>query len=648
MYILKNSLKNILVFKTRNILVFIVVILLSTLSCTAMIVLQASQKYEEENASRMVLSLNLGEANVERKSLSISSINSLSELSYISILYEGFGTAITFDTLNTIEYESKESLQRFREVDSSTPAYDIVGTHLAGGGDFKSYILSNNPIYEAYTKSRVATAFSNQQLLNIIGQDPEEFFSKLNSNNSLSVKFRLSDGIMYSNDTLDYECIIDTQLAESHYLNLGDVIQIYSKNREFNVKITGIYYTAFITRHMTREQGAFEIEETPDPRGLFDTESYESFYLPSVYVNDSFYNEIILDDPYGLPIDFNVLGFPTDDSLKDFVVGTKSIAIGRVFDPNNEAYECIISDELARRNNVTIGDNIVLRGIIDESKEYYVKIVGIFLDSQHGTISDKRFEYNDATRLYTSNVLKVPLDTIYMSYSALTKILDDIDMYASVPYKRVANLRLVFSGSEDMNDYYTKLIRKYYKDGKQFSNATADSKAYFNQLTTIKRTTTFAMATFIIVLLIAVFFLFTYNSYNMRERQYEIGVLTSMGVSKAGIVVQFFSEIIIVVITAAFIGTILGSFTSSPVGNYFTKQKNEGIVAQQNAAIENFGRDVNIPYLESNDNQPISASLSTNMTLMIMGAFGAVTLASISNTASIIVKFEPINILSSR
>ena len=648
MYILKNSLKNILIFKTRNILVFLVVMILSALSSASLIVLQASQKYEEENTSRMVFSINLGEVNAEVRSMTKQSINSLTENSYASILYEGFGTAITFDTLNTIEYESKESLQRFREIDPFVPTYDIVGTHLAGGGDFKSYILSNNPIYEAYTKSRVATAFSNQQLLNIIGQDPEEFFSKMYSNSSFSAKFRLNNGVMYNNDTADYECIIDILLAESRNLNLGDIIQIYSKNHEFNVRVTGIYSTTFITRHMTREQGAFTIEEPPNLRTLFDEEPYASFNLPSVYVNDSFYNEIILDDPYGLPIDFNVLGFPTDDSLKDFVVGTKSIAFGRVFDPNSDAYECIISDELARKNNVAVGDDIVLRGILDSPKDYCVKIVGVFLDSQHGTISDSRFAYNDATRLYTPNVLKVPLDTIYMSYAALIKILDDIDTYAPNPYKRVANLRLVFSGSKGMNEYYIKLINKNFGDSRQFNNATADSKEYFNQLTTIKRTTTFAMATFIIVLFIAVFFLLIYNSYNMRERQYEIGVLTSMGMSKSGIVFQFFSEIVIVILIAAFIGTMIGSVACGPIGNYFTKQKTESIIAQQNAAIENFGRDVNIPYLANNDNQPISASLSANMMLLIMGSFGVVTLASTSNTASIIAKFEPITILSSR
>ena len=620
------------------------------MSCGALIVLQAAQKYESDNTSNKIFSVDFGTlysySSPDKNDPTLPLLNALTEISCASIAYEGVDTAIYYDKLSEYYADTKEDLQKYKDLDPSIIAYDIATTHLVGGDNFKSFVLSTNQIYRMLTNNIVVTGFSDHQFINVSWCAPEDFSTKV-----LGGNYRVHEGVMYDDYTTAFECIVDSQLAEVRNLKSGDMIKIYSADREYEVKISGIYNSNFISNAMGTSTFGSQYtsilnDKQPASRYLSDTEYSVELGLPTIFINAPLYTGIYDDDEYGMDLDFYAIGLPTDDSLKDFITGTKSIVLGKVFDPQSDAYECIISDELAMKNNVTVGDEIILRGKFNDSRDYSIKIVGTFVDSEHGTTGEtviKRFD-----SIYSPNILRVPLDAIYMSYPALSKLLDDIDTYAPTKYQRAHTIRLVFQNASEMSDYYSKVIKVSYADGRRFRNAATDSSEYFNELLLIKRTTTFAWATFIIVLIVAIFFLFMYNAYNMRERQYEIGVMTSMGMSKAGIVLQFFSEIIIVVITATFIGTMLGSLAGPPISRYMTEQRIASIESQKTSVIENFGRDVDIPYLDELDSSSANVALTINMVLWIMGAFAGATLASTSNTATIIINYEPITILSSR
>ena len=648
MYIFRNALRNVVIFKSRNILVFIIIIIISAMSCGSLIMLQASRKHEDSQASIKNLSVDFGSIHMSDNVFNTHGrvATSIKEAGYASIAYEGAGTAIYYDMLSKYYAETKEDLQKHKDLDPDVSSYDIVSTHLVGGNNFKSYFLATNQIYKILTDNKIMTAFSDKQFINVTWCDPDDFSVRVVLGN-----YGIYDGRMYDDYTSEPECVVDIQLAEARNLVPGDMIKIYSIDREYDVKITGTYNSNFITNAMkpttTKTKFSYGAQEIqPGPRFLSDTEYNIEFNLPTIFVNTSLFDDILTDGDYGMDLDFYVVGFPTDDSLKDFIEGTKSIVFGKVFDPLSDAYECIISDELAKKNNIVVGDEIILRGKLEDSKDYPFKVVGTYVDLDHGT------KLEDVTKgvnsIYSTHLLKVPLDTIYMSYSALSHMLDDIDTYTLGKYQRADTVRFFFANSQDLNDYYLKVIGQSYLDRNRFQDATTDSKEYFSQLLFNKRTTTFALSAFIIVILIAAFFLFMYSAYNMRERQYEIGVLISMGMSEGKIVMQFFSEIIIVVITAAFIGTMLGSLAGPPIGHYLTEQRIESLTAQKTSIVENFGREADILSFNELNNSTVNATLTINMVLWIMGAFAVTTLGATANTASIIAKFEPITILSSR
>lgn len=61
MYVFKNAFKNISIFKTRNILMFIIIFMMSFLCCLSLIVWQGAKKYEKSNTALMNISVDFGD-----------------------------------------------------------------------------------------------------------------------------------------------------------------------------------------------------------------------------------------------------------------------------------------------------------------------------------------------------------------------------------------------------------------------------------------------------------------------------------------------------------------------------------------------------------------------------------------------------------
>lgn len=84
------------------------------------------------------------------------------------------------------------------------------------------------------------------------------------------------------------------------------------------------------------------------------------------------------------------------------------------------------------------------------------------------------------------------------------------------------------------------------------------------------------------------------NIFNVRERKYEVGVLTAMGMKKWKAATQFICEILVVTMVAVILGAGIGAVSSVPVTNTLLA----GQVANQNNRLsqveQNFGRPGNM------------------------------------------------------
>lgn len=75
----------------------------------------------------------------------------------------------------------------------------------------------------------------------------------------------------------------------------------------------------------------------------------------------------------------------------------------------------------------------------------------------------------------------------------------------------------------------------------------------------------FAAWFLLVVLLIGGVILIVFHIFNIRERKYEIGVLTAIGMRKSRVALQFLTELFVVTFAFLLLGTAIGGAASVPV-----------------------------------------------------------------------------------
>ena len=115
--------------------------------------------------------------------------------------------------------------------------------------------------------------------------------------------------------------------------------------------------------------------------------------------------------------DFSVIGYSSDSSMTAFIDGTASVLEGgTMFEEGTTEKECVISEELAIFNNLSVGDTILLTNPSVETETYELKIVGLYTSTANNDFSMSMFGKSQD-----------PANRIYMSAAALQTILDASD-----------------------------------------------------------------------------------------------------------------------------------------------------------------------------------------------------------------------------
>ena len=183
-----------------------------------------------------------------------------------------------------------------------------------------------------------------------------------------------------------------------------------------------------------------------------------------------------------------------------------------------------------------------------------------------------------------------------MSANALQKIIDaseDINTDdESSPIK--ASLSATYSFA-DVDSYYQfeEDVRSLGLDD-SYTVSSADLTSFENCLTPLNTLSSMAGWFLLVILIIGAVILVVLNIFNVRERKYEIGVLTAMGMKKGKVALQFVCEILVITMIAVIIGAGIGAVSSVPVTNALlenqTQSQSENIQQLEN----NFGRPGNM------------------------------------------------------
>lgn len=353
--------------------------------------------------------------------------------------------------------------------------------------------------------------------------------------------------------------------------------------------------------------------------------------------------------------DFSLIGYSSYDAMISLFGedGTYSITDGQMFDEESTDLSIVISDELAMFNELAIGDTITLSNPNNALEVYTLTISGIYTNTASSE-GNGTFSFSD------------PANNIYMNYNALNSMITKSESLGvtavdsnGVETSTALTSQLSFTYTFANSDNYYSFAEKVYNLGlgTDYIVSSADISSYENSLAPLNTLSSMAGWFFLIVLAIGGVILVVLNIFNLRERKYEVGVLTAIGMKKHKVATQFICEIFAVTLIAITIGTSTGAAVSVPVTNTLLANQIESAEASSSTINENFGfsKDTNVSV---GMNRPGSTTVSyvdsistaTNITVILQLVVVGILLTIISSLAALIsiMRYEPLKILSSR
>ena len=292
--------------------------------------------------------------------------------------------------------------------------------------------------------------------------------------------------------------------------------------------------------------------------------------------------------------DFSVIGYSSDSAMTSFVNGNASIFDGgTMFDEGTSELVCVISEELALYNSISVGDSIVISNPSAEDEIYTLTVSGIYTSTENNDFSMSMFGKSQD-----------PANQIYMSANALQAIIDEsasksttvTDDYGRTSETKIAStLSATYSFANADNYYAFEEQARTLGLSESYTISSSDIISFENSIAPLNTLSTMAGWFLLVILIIGSVILVVLNIFNVRERKYEVGVLTAMGMKKWKVATQFICEILVVTMVAVIIGAAIGAVSSVPVTNALLAGQVESQSSQQSQVDKNFGRPQNMP-----------------------------------------------------
>lgn len=289
--------------------------------------------------------------------------------------------------------------------------------------------------------------------------------------------------------------------------------------------------------------------------------------------------------------DFSLVGFSSDEALENAPNGSFTMNSGKAFDYDaSDGNPVLVSKTLADANNLKVGSTSKLANISDSKKTYTFTVAGIYSNTQEsnmpmgGPMASSANDAANAIYMSAATLGKIGLDS--------TKTLSITDSKGNTRETSAAQLSFtyVFDGKADY-DGFTEDVRKAGLSD-DYTVSSMDVEQYGQSLVPIDNLSKFARTMLIVVLSVGAVVLVILTIFNIRERKYEIGVLTAIGVKKWKVAAQFAVELLTVVLIGLIVGTGIGAATSVPVSDALLSSQVASQQSQQESRRAQFGRDM--------------------------------------------------------
>lgn len=242
----------------------------------------------------------------------------------------------------------------------------------------------------------------------------------------------------------------------------------------------------------------------------------------------------------------------SSEKCKAFQSGKYRLVEGRHF-TTDDKYTCLISKELADYNKLSVGDKIKLYSFTFDSDSIdEFEIVGIF-DGTEGTSGN------------ALTVDEIPANCGYVDAGAVQDIYKDIDE------EGYQQLTIFVEDPLNIQNVYDKISALPELKGKTLK-LTIDTDEYDVVSTPLESLQKLVNTTIIIISAVSVVILTLLLTIWIRGRKKEIGILLSIGKSKANIILQIFAETFAVAVIS-FAASIPFSFAVAEKAGAFLVSK---------------------------------------------------------------------------
>ena len=382
--------------------------------------------------------------------------------------------------------------------------------------------------------------------------------------------------------------------------------------------------------------------------------------------------------------DFILYGYSADEAMEDFNEGSCYITAGRMFDEGTKDYVCIINDELATYNNLSVGDRITLSNPGAKGERFFLKVVGIYKNTAADTENKGQTADDPANHIMTSYVVVqdiVQKSKTYHDPATVESIQEQTDgTFSEQLLQDDGTLKVKGETKDQQTDdesetalsesvvgtYVFNSIDDYDKFESQaksmglsenYTVTSNDIAAYEASLIPLENLSKYANTFLYIVLGIGAVILIGVNVFNIRERKYEIGALTAMGMRKGKVAIQFILELTIVTFMGIALGSLIGSVVSTPVANELLATQIEYEQSSSEKVNANFGREVaegsEKPHggdVEGEVKYVSSVSFVFDYVIIYKMVIIGALLALVSSAAAItfVLRYNPLEILAER
>ena len=309
--------------------------------------------------------------------------------------------------------------------------------------------------------------------------------------------------------------------------------------------------------------------------------------------------------------DFSLVGFSSDAAVSNAANGSFTMVSGKVFGYGSDSDgQVIIPQALAKFNGLKVGSTITVEDLSGSDTTYKLTVVGIYKNStstdtgSHGPMGGTFSDPDNAIYTSVSTLKKLGLSAESSTGSASSS--------DSSTQTSASRTQLSFSyvlGSKSDYETFAADVKKAGLDSNH-KVSSADVENYESSLVPLDNLAKFALTLLIIVLAVGAAVLIVINLFNIRERKYEIGVLTAIGITKVKVVAQFVVELLIVTMAGIAIGVAGGAAASVPVSNQLLAQQVSSQEAQASSQQAQFGRSADMPGAPGQGGDSAGASVS--------------------------------------